>query len=264
MKPHREITAVYPYYMNPGMLQEQRRVWASYPDYLKSRLHVVVVDDCSPDHLSAQASAINVDGLASVRVYRLMEKKRWNWPACRNLGAAVATTEWLLLSDIDHVLPAETLDVLLHEKWRTNDAFRFKRKTVVKPWPYQLSQCTPYKSHNDTWFMTRDLFYFDNGQKFVGGYDERLSGCYGSSGEFRDRVFACARAVKELEQVVLRYPREVLPDASTHPSVYTRKGDPENDAELKRRKEERATIEGWRPLRGLIRHEEVFSPMVTA
>lgn len=255
MKPHRELTIVLPFFMNPSMLQEQQKVWAAYPGHLRSRLHVVVVDDCSPDAVRAKASDITVDGLASIRVYRLLEKKRWNWPACRNLGAKVATTEWLLLTDIDHVVPVETLDALLGNKLRPDTAYRFRRVTAVKPWPFALRECTEYKPHNDTWLMTRDLFF----SRGVGGYDERLSGCYGSSGEFRDRVFATARAHVLLTDVVIRYPREVLADASTHPSVYTRKGDPDNDAELKRRKEERATIDNWRPLHGLIRHEEVFS-----
>lgn len=70
---------------------------------------------------------------------------------------------------------------------------------------------------------------------------------------------AAARAHVCLPFPVIRYPRSVIPDASTLPCVYTRKGDPANDEELQRRKQARALIPNWRPLHGLIPYEEVAS-----
>lgn len=252
---NRELTMVIPHYMNLGMLREQSKVWASYPESLRSRLHVVVVDDCSPKGHRPSKKYAPVEGLASLRIYRLLQKKRWNWLACRNLGAKAAKTQWLLLTDIDHALPVETLRFILDGQLHPEHAYRFSRVDAPRPWPYDLSECSPYKPHNDTWMMTRAMFFGPG----VWGYDERLSGCYGSSGEFRDRVLQTASAHEMVRHVMIRYPREIIPDASTHPSVYTRKNDPLNDADLEQRKRLRALIPNWKPLHGLVKHELVYS-----
>lgn len=256
----RDLTLILPHFQNVGMLAEQQAVWMAYPPDVRARLHVIVVDDCSPKGDRPTQKHVRASGLASFRIYRLLQKKRWNWLACRNLGASMATTDWLLLTDIDHVLPIETLQAIVAADLNPAIAYRFGRVTVPHPWPYRLADCPPYKRHNDSWLMTRALFNYDDGQKFVKGYDERLSGCYGTSGEFTDRVKACALATVDLnESPLVRYPREVIPDASTLPSVYTRKNDPINESRLDGYKGKRAAIPGWRPLRGLIPHELIYS-----
>ncbi len=254
----RDLTIVLPHFMNLGMLEEQQRIWASYPEELRKRLHVIVVDDCSPEADRPTASHFWIEGLGSIRCFRLLSKRRWNWLACRNLGALKACTDWLLLTDIDHGVPVETLTHLLTDRLEERAAYRFKRLVAPRVWPYRLRDCASWKPHNDTWLLTRQLFYFDDGEdQFVGGYDERLSGCYGTSGEFRDRVQQCASAVVLRDDVILRYPREVIADASTLPTVYARKNDPDNDADLARRKAARATLGRWRPVHGLTPFEAV-------
>lgn len=261
----RDLTLVIPHYMNTGMLLEQQKIWQDYPEDLRGRLHVVVVDDCSPKGHRPSHKAVFVSGLASFRILRLEKHIRWNWLACRNLGAKVATTEWLLLTDIDHGLPAETLRRLTEGPLDATCAYRFSRVDAPHPWPYTLADCTSYKPHNDTWLLTRDLFFSEG----VGGYDERLSGCYGTSGEFSDRVRDTVRATVQLPNVVIRYPREIIPDASTPPTLYTRKGDRKNDADLENRKEDRACeacrkdrrakqCRHWAPLHGRIPHIQVY------
>lgn len=249
----RQLTIVLPYFCNAGMLSEQQTIWSSYPEDVRSRVHVVVVDDCSPEGSRLTPEAIVCEGLASFRAYRLTKKVRWNWLACRNLGAKLATTEWLLLTDIDHGLPLTTLMRIIDGALDTRNVYRFARVDAPHPWPYKAKDCSPYKPHNDTWLMTKAMFFDSR----VGGYDEALSGCYGTSGEFKDRVMAAARAHVGLVEPMIRYPRSVIPDASTLPSVYTRKGDPENDAELQRRKHARAQIPNWKPLHGLTPYDEV-------
>jgi hypothetical protein len=63
----------------------------------------------------------------------------------------------------------------------------------------------------------------------------------------------------QLPEPMIRYPREIIADASTLPSVYTRKGDPMNDDELQRRKAARDQIIAWRPLHGLVPYEELYA-----
>lgn len=256
----RELTIVLPFFCNLGMLAEQLRVWADYPAELRARLHVVIVDDCSPKAVRLSRKVLTGEGLASLRAYRLLKKKRWNWLACRNLGARVATTDWLLLTDIDHVVPPVTLQRLLDGPLDPLHVYRFTRVDAPHRWPYALDACPAYKPHNDTWLMTRALFFDER----IGGYDERLSGCYGTSGEFRDRALAAARAHVRLAEPVIRYPREIIPDASTSPTVYTRKNDPVNDNDLRRRKELRDRIKNWRPLHGLVPYELIYSSVEVA
>lgn len=262
----RAITLVLPHFQNLGMWAEQQKVWADYPAAIRSQLHVVLVDDCSPKGFRPGPKSVTVSGLASLRMYRLLQKKRWNWLACRNLGAKVATTDWLLLTDIDHVIPVETMRALMEQPLDPKSVYRFRRATATRCWPYPLSACTEYKPHNDTWLIARSLFWtpidWSLGRylRGVGGYDERLSGCYGTSGEFSDRVKATATAMTLRTDVIIRYPREVLADASTPPSAeYTRKGDDKNDTDLANRKAARAQINAWQPLNGLIPHEDVYS-----
>jgi hypothetical protein len=244
---------ILPHFQNLGMLREQQRIWMAYPERLRSRLHVIVVDDCSPKGFRPSGKMLTAKGLASFRLFRLLKKARWNWLACRNLGVMQATTQWVLMTDIDHALPVETLAAILNNGVDDRNVYRFSRVDAPRPWPYALSDCTPYKYHPDTYLMTKALF------DEIGGYDERLSGLYGTSGEFRDRVFKSAKAHVMLSDPMIRYPRDIIPDASTHPSVYTRKGDAENDDELIRRREIRGRAPNWRPLRNSFPWELVTS-----
>ena len=75
---------------------------------------------------------------------------------------------------------------------------------------------TPYKPHPNSWVFTRGMF------NRIGGYDERLSGFYGTDGEFGKRVERATAKVVLLDEVLIRYPREVIADASTTTSPCTR------------------------------------------
>lgn len=233
------LTFICAFYENPGMLVEQQRTWRAYPGELKDRFHAIVVDDCSPTRPALPAVADT--GIASFRLYRTGVDVRWNWLFGRNLGVSEATTPWVLLTDIDHVMPAETLRTILDEPLDDRCVYRFSRVDAPRSGPFDLSECTPYKPHPNTWLMTRAMF------ERVGGYDERLSGCYGTDGEFRDRVTASSRAVVMRSDVMIRYSREVLADAST--VGLTRKNDRDNDADLRRRRDARAADPHWRPVR---------------
>lgn len=197
------ITLVMPYYINGGMLARHQLHWDTLPRKLKGLLHVTVVDDGSPRDpaLAFVRPERPVCGLAEFRLYRCLVDIRWNWLFCRNLGAHEAATDWLLLTDIDHVLPEETLLALTHAKHDPRAVYRLSR--VDAP------DRTPYKPHPNTWFLTREMFFK------IGGYDERFSGYYGTDAEFRDRVRAIATRVEMLPATLIRYPRDLIADAST-------------------------------------------------
>lgn len=214
------ITLGMAFFQNGGMLRVHQDTWSSYSPKLKSRFQVVVVDDCSPDN-TADESYKEVD-IVSYRLYRLTRKVRWNWLACRNLAAKVADTSWLILTDMDHLLPEETLSFLLNFRIRSDRVYRFNR--VSAP------DLTPYHPHADSFFLPKELFWK------IGGYDERFSGLYGSSSDIRHRMRSLGIPIELLPVKLVRYPREVVPDASTPKTVAgkpTRKT-PEDEAGLKR------------------------------
>lgn len=199
----REITLIYPYYENPVMLGKQLDHLSRLPEEQKASIHLIVVDDGSS---GAPLNRLDLErmeevGLARVALYRILVDVRWNWLAARNLGADQAQTDWILLTDIDHMVPPKTWRRILDGDLSAKDVYRFSR--VDAP------EGTPYKPHPNSWLLTRKMF------SRIGGYDERFSGFYGTDGEFRDRVNKTCRELVMLQQALVRVPREVVPDAST-------------------------------------------------
>lgn len=222
----RDLTLVVPYYDNPTMFMLQQQTWREYPSVLKEHLRVIVVDDCSP-RWPALPNVLQSD--VALSLYRTKVDVRWNWIFCRNLAMSKAETEWALMTDIDHVMPAKVLASLLERELDPRVAYRLSR--VDAP------QMTPYKPHPNTWLMTRYLF------DAVGGYDETFSGFYGTDGDFRRRVETIAR-IDLLPDEMIRYERTVIADAST--TTYTRK-EPRDRQNVVRIVSARG--KGWRPKR---------------
>lgn len=201
--PQRDVTFIYPYYENPEFLAKQAAVWANYPDALRAHLSVVVVDDGSPSRHAEQAIMwsdlkLHLDG--RVRMFRIEVDVRWNWLAARNIGAKMASTEWILMTDMDHVVTEDALRASLCGRLDLKTIYRFSRVGT---------KTTP---HPNSWLMTRDMFWR------IGGYDESASGFYGTDGEYRRRC-AAAAPVKILREALEHH--EFEDDASTE--TYKRK-----------------------------------------
>ena len=127
------------------------------------------------------------------------------------------------MTDMDHVVEEATWKSLLLKDYDPANAYQFAR--ISAP------DFQPYKPHPNTWFMTRKKF------DEIGGYDERFAGFYGTDADFRDRVLASGTKIVGLKERIVRYPRAVVPDAST--TSYLRK-QPEDRAGIQRVKAERA------------------------
>jgi hypothetical protein len=260
----RPFTLILPYYENPGMLARQFASLSLLADDVRKALHLIVVDDGSPksparEHMPTDlfreavegkplagfktftpGDKVTACGLASFQLFTVEVDVRWNWLTCRNIGAHHAKTDWLLFTDIDHLLPEETARFIQETKLDPARSYRFSR--VDAP------DLTPYKPHPNSWLMTADRF------DKIGGYDERFSGFYGTDGEFRDRVKANSREIVMLDQVLVRVPREVIPDAST--TAYGRKEKQDHDGVTRARA--RIAREGGRPLNRSFPYHQVF------
>lgn len=232
------ITLVMAYYENKGQLQRQYELIRSLPSEFKHYIKVIIVDDCSEKN-----PAFKFKTGTAVEVFRILPPKvQWNQDAARNIGVHNAITPWVFLTDIDHMVPMSTWEVLIFHGWNENSIYKFKRMSATTD-----NGLTPYKPHPNTWFMTKAMY------DRAGGYDERFAGYYGTDWDIRDRLKSVGEIV-EMENHIIRVGREVVPDAST--TQFPRKT-PESGEAIKRIKQERGAIPGWRPVTMTFPYERV-------
>lgn len=194
-----EITIVFAYYDNPSMLEFQWQQIAGYSNAVRERIEVIVVDDASP--ITPAASLRRPKDLPQHRIYRIAKDIPWNQDAARNIGAHEAATPWLVLTDIDHVVPEETLRGLLDlEKdpavFYTLGRRKFFSDDVREP-------------HPNSYVMTRDMYWT------IGGHDEDYAGIYGKDYLFRKRALKKTREVHLSHLRLARVGTSNIPDAGT-------------------------------------------------
>lgn len=230
--PPKRVTFVYPYYENPNFLALQLKLWSEYPERLKPYLSAIVVDDGSPRNPASESVTPRNVGFP-VRFFRIRVDVRWNWLAARNIGMHHATG-WCLLTDMDHMVSAETAESLIHGAHSPKVIYRFSRRehtgAAIHP-------------HPNSMLMTSAMFWL------VGGYDEALSGHYGTDGDWRRR---CAKTAKVLTLADELTRFEYVGDSST--TDYQRK-QPE-DAGKKRIIAARGP--NWRPRTLSFEYHEVL------
>lgn len=232
------ITLIMPYYENPGQLKRQYALLRTMPETIRKHVSLIIVDDCS-----AKSPAFREKIGMGLEVFRILPPKvPWNQDAARNIGAHHATTEWLLLTDIDHEIPEATWRRVIEGELSPSTVYRFSRISA-KP----DGTTEPYKEHPNTWLLTRH--HYEN----CGGYDERFAGYYGTDGDFRNRVIEGMNFV-QLDEVIVRIGREIVPDAST--TQFKRKTI-WDEKEIRRIKSERGKMKDWRPARFRFPYERV-------
>ena len=112
------VTVVYPYYDQPEWLIRQVEALRHAYDtslVLQDHLSVIVVDDGSPRWPARDALIKHGQPWGDfLRVFRIDQDVPWNWLAARNIGAHHASGDWVLLTDLDHAVPVDTL---IHAVW---------------------------------------------------------------------------------------------------------------------------------------------------
>jgi glycosyltransferase involved in cell wall biosynthesis len=200
-----DLSIVIPYYLNPEMLALQYKVWAGYPGYLKSNIEIVIVDDGSPVELAEKVR--RPGGLPPLRIYRVLVDKPWNQHGARNLGAHEANGPWLFLTDMDHVLPSESLGKLIGNL-APDRIYTFARLNAPDMEPMRRPDGS-LKEHPNTFAMTKEMYWR------IGGYDERFCGIYGTDSLFRKRAASAAKFTHLHDVPIVRFSRDVIHDAST-------------------------------------------------
>jgi hypothetical protein len=191
------ITIIMPFYQNQAMLARHYLEWSSWPPELRARFRFIIVDDGSPTEPAA-AIVRPVD----VAIYRVLEDRPWHQHGARNLGAHVAEEGWLLLTDIDHMIERATAERLveLEPVLHPASAYMFVRLEADTRLPNA-------KRHPNSFLLTRRRFWE------IGGYDEDYCGVYGTDSLFRKRI----PDIQYLDDScpLVRYWRDIVPDAST-------------------------------------------------
>jgi glycosyltransferase involved in cell wall biosynthesis len=237
-----EFSLICPYYRSPEMLRQQMSNWERYPEGVK----IIVVDDGSPEDALSVLREASQDLLKRVCLYRITVDVPWNRGGARNLGATVATTDWIVHIDIDHVLPPESAEQLLDYDASPKRWYRFPRFRIGKADETRRKDAIPdedefgrVKEHIDSFLITRDLF-------MRSPYDEDYSGCLGGGSPFLSRM-AKLSAVQVLpEEIHLHvYTRHVVKDAS----VSTLSRDTSEYARRKQKKERSGNVKAVNPLR---------------
>jgi glycosyltransferase involved in cell wall biosynthesis len=192
----KSIQFVYPYYENPKFFQAQLDTWRSYPPTLQGRIKVIVVDDGSPE--SPAAEVLQGQELPyQLRLFRIEVDVRWNWLAARNIGMHHADEGWVVMTDMDHVIEPDVALRLTVGQHDPKMIYVFSRRE------HNGKKVNP---HPNSMIMTREMFWR------VGGYDEALSGYYGTDVDWRRRCAGQAK-IAILRDELVRYERYA--DSST-------------------------------------------------
>jgi glycosyltransferase involved in cell wall biosynthesis len=215
------LSIVMPFYRNPSMLRRQLLTWRDeWPADLKRDIEIVLIDDGSPEPAAREVQEFPVQGLA-IGVWRVLEDRPWNQHGARNLGAHVARSRWLLMTDMDHVIPADTLAEVLGAIEVNGDGavFTFPRRDAPagEPWrsdhwqtmAHTVNDDGELKPHVNSFVLSNRMY------RKLGGYDESYTGIYGTDRMFRDRLHKGARLHVQLYCPLIRVSRKVIPDAST-------------------------------------------------
>jgi len=228
------LTLTFPFYDNPLMLEHQLKVIIGYPEDIRSKLELIVTDDCSPKHPLVVPS-LNLKS----RFFRTGIDALWNWQFCRNLAAAKASGDWLLMTDIDHVVPVETMEYLVYGNFDPKAVYTFSRM--------QYPDMKPNPPHKNSWFLTKKAFWE------IGGHDERFVGTYGNDGEFEKRIQPAGFMKRNLAANIIRF-AGVVPDARCN----LPRQSPENTRMVEAIMKMRNEVPDWKPWVLTFPYAEIF------
>ena len=164
-------------------------------------IEVVLIDDGSPDKPLEARLRHHRGPYQNLRAFRVIGDLPWNHRVARNIGALESRGEWLLLIDIDTLVPRATIEEILRAELVGGRYYLFNRvenKTGRK-----------LPTHHDSLLIKRSDYWK------AGGYDSRFSGIYGAAGRFlRDLEW---RGVKNahLDLDIRRVESSEIPDATT-------------------------------------------------
>jgi glycosyltransferase involved in cell wall biosynthesis len=160
---HIALSYVVPFYFDQpdiSPLAELLLSYSKYPAFVLDRVQFVCIDDGSPVRV-ALPDEIDLNLL----LLRIEEDRPWNQPGARNLGVVYARSDKVLLTDLDHEVPPETLAHALAMRSPGRRIYKLARLA---------SDRRRRKPHANTFILSRARFL----QLY--GYDEDFCGAYGA------------------------------------------------------------------------------------
>lgn len=161
-KSHIKLSYITHFYCNQQSLDtvlSLLREYESYPADLLDAIEFIIIDDCSPLEYEVPSLNLNYQWL------KITTDIQWNQGGARNLGVTYAKSDKILMTDIDHAFPAETLRYLVNASAPGRKFYKVYR---------QDKHGKTYEGHANLFFMSRARF-----MRFW-GYDEEYCGHYGA------------------------------------------------------------------------------------
>jgi glycosyltransferase involved in cell wall biosynthesis len=169
-----KFSIIIPFYNNLTCLKLQLNEFVRYKN-MWDQIEIILIDDHSdreqlPNEYILKTIRQAKTPKDKIRLFRVLDDIKWNQHGCRNLGARRATYPWLIMIDVDHVLPSESLNALVHKK--LDDKCYYKPRGLT-PFNEPVE-----KIHKNQYICTKKAYWLS------GGYNELFSGTYGGDQEF--------------------------------------------------------------------------------
>lgn len=154
-----KLSIVTHVYNQPATVARHVEFWKSLPQELTRHIEFIVVDDFSEEELRIERGHLNL------KLFRVTTDIDWNMPGCKNLGALMARADWLLFFDIDALVDAEGIRLMVGgiDRLDPKTLYNFRR----------IHDGVEVAPHINTLLMTKRNFFA------AGGMDEDFSGYYG-------------------------------------------------------------------------------------
>ena len=175
------VTINLSYYNQESTLKEHILQWKSYSRELKELLNFCIVDDCSLRNAKDVLHDVDLSDI-DIEIYRVKQDLVCNIAGVRNLAATVCKTEWMVILDMDTMIPEylgrEIINLAkLKEPFfkkilpdRKKRCYKFNRRVPDDP-----SHEKNDKVHPAVCLIRKDDYWN------VGGCDEDLVGHYGQT-----------------------------------------------------------------------------------
>jgi len=199
LKPGAVVSLVFAYYENPSMLELQWKEISQYESAVKKHIEVIIVDDGSP--LNPASDVKRPRGLPAHSIFRIDRDVPWNQDAARNIGAHEAGAPWLLVTDIDHIVPGSTLSHIMEMGKDPTVFYTFSR--------IKFDTTEEREPHPNSYFLAKDLYWS------IGGHDEDYAGIYGKDFLFRKRAMRYTKEVRLAGAPLARVGTATVADAGT-------------------------------------------------
>lgn len=128
---------------------------------LPDNIEIIIADDGSDPPLGA-------NGLRNLTLFQTNDFRPWTQPIARNKCAEIAKGEYLICTDIDHILVRKLIDTVLNADY---DIIRFKREAaildengdfvqdmeVLRKWGF-IGKKFRLNAHGNSYAIKRELF----------------------------------------------------------------------------------------------------------